>query len=283
LASIRYSSIVRLLLQFGVDIDSELNLHRIRKQILLEFAVAENGIIQIDDYSYNKNDILEEIDRENFVERWHYHKLIWERIQILEVLEDDFINLDTINDDLNLYRNDYIFKEFISPYFSYSFNNMSKALLSPPKLGKLGLLLTYQDFILAEDMEFAFSGIEKFLHDQVKLFHNISKETYHLHSKSIAHWTSGNWSDFLNRLPNIFYLEKEEIITSLINLTVTLQTKFPKETKAISRQLLYLKNIDQQYINLIVDNHKIYMGEKSYWWVFWLVFVLAKLLYFIFH
>jgi hypothetical protein len=277
LASSRYSSIVRLLLQFGVDIDSELNLQRIRKHILLEFAVAENGIINIDDNSYNKNDLLEEIDRENFIERWHYHKLIWERKQILEVLEDDFINLDTINDDLNLYRNDYIFKVFISPYFSYSFNSMAKSLLSPPKLGTLGLLLTYQDFILAEDMEYAFSGIEKFLKDQEKLFHNISKETYHLHSKSIAHWTSGNWSDFVNRLPNIYYLEKEEIITSLINLTVALQTKFPKETKAISRQLLYLKNIDQQYINLIVDNHKIYTYDsKNYWWIFWVVLVLSR-------
>jgi|JI10StandDraft_1071094.scaffolds.fasta_scaffold92616_1 hypothetical protein len=268
---------VRLLLQFGVDIDSELNLQRIRKQILLEFAVAENGIIHIDDHSYNKNDLLEEIDRENFVERWHYHKLIWERKQILEVLEDDIINLDTINDELNHYRNDYIFKEFISPYFSYSFNSMAKTLLSPPKLGTLSLLMNYQVFILDEDIEYAFSSIIKYLSEQEKLFKNISKETFHLHSKSIAQWTSGNWGEFLDKLPDIYYSYKEEIVVALINLTVELQHDNTKVSKAISSQLALMKNIDEQHFTLIQDNEKIFQGEKSYWWVFWVVFVLAKI------
>lgn len=263
---------------FGIDIEHDILIQRIRKQVMLEFAVAENGIIHLDGHDYNKNDLLAELDRSDFLDRWNFHKTIWEFPQILQFLEDDYVDLDTISSELNIFRNNAEFIEFISPYFSFSFLNMTRSLLNPPQLATLGILLYYQDFIAARHLDYAFSSIGRFLADQSKLFNNISKETYHLHSKDITHWTNGNWGEFLNRVPDMYYSSKEDIVVSLINLTVALQTNFPKITKAISSQLIRVKNIDRSHYKLIHDNHKIYMdNNKSYWWVFWVVFILAKI------
>jgi hypothetical protein len=278
LASKKYTSLVRLFQHLDIDIHKELNLQRIRKQILLEFAITEHGIISLNEVNFNKNDILEEIDREDFLHRWGFHLQIWDRRQILALLEDDYIDLDHIGSELNEFRNNKEFITFFSPYFSFSFNSMAKTLLAPPKLGKLGLLLNYKDFIIVEDTEFAFSSIYRFLLDQKKLLNNVSKETYHLHSKALAHWTNSNWGEFLDQLPDVFYSEKEDIVASLINLTVALQSNSLKTTKAISHQLVKINNIDYQHHKLIRDNHKIYTEEnKSYWWVFWVVLVLGRI------
>lgn len=278
MASKKYTSLVRLFQHLDIDIHKELNLQRIRKQILLEFAITEHGIISLNEVNFNKNDILEEIDREDFLHRWGFHLQIWDRRQILALLEDDYIDLDHIGSELNEFRNNKEFITFFSPYFSFSFNSMAKTLLAPPKLGKLGLLLNYKDFIIVEDTEFAFSSIYRFLLDQKKLLNNVSKETYHLHSKALAHWTNSNWGEFLDQLPDVFYSEKEDIVASLINLTVALQSNSLKTTKAISHQLVKINNIDYQHHKLIRDNHKIYTEEnKSYWWVFWVVLVLGRI------
>jgi hypothetical protein len=287
LANTQYKSIIRLLIHCDININEPLNISRIRKQIVAEFAIATDGFIVLDHHTYNKNDVLEELDRTDFEERFTMHLVIWKRKQILTLLEDDVINMDTIGQEMNDVRKDEKFIAFVSPYFKVSFNNMCRSLLYPPQLGILGVFLKMQQFIVPQDEEDAFSSVNKYLLEQERLFRNTTAQNYHLHRNDLMPWRTENCSAFLNMLPTSMYEIREDIVIHLINTTVSTQNTYSSDASAYSLEMVKLTGIDTQYRTLIFENNKVFNSSgigattsdsKSYWWILWLVLFILRLM-----
>jgi hypothetical protein len=280
LGSVQYISIIRLFEKLEVDTNSEINVSRIKKQLLAEFSIAENGIISIDSFNYNKTDILTEIEHVNFEKRLSYHKIIWNTKHLLELLETNKTNLESLLLDFVQIPIDENFDAFLSPYFAMPFNIFSRNLITNSEFENLETLLRFQDFILPAQTEIAFQSIHSFLESQNRILRNVALSNYGIMYDQIRVWPNKNWPGVFNMLPDEFYSIKDEIIRTLINLTVRLQKERKNHSVALSGKLINLKNIDPELSKLIYSNHEAFTGGSSFnWgWVIWPIIALIKII-----
>lgn len=260
LVSKQYSSIIRLLDYLQIDTESELNISRIKKQVLAEFAIATTGFIEVDGYSYSKNDVLNELESPDFEKQLSFHKIIWKASNLMELLEKNNTYLKHLEVDFKDIPNDVEFDEFLSPFFAKPFAIFSRNLLNAKCFEEMSILLKYQNFILEDQQEIAFQPISQFLEENLRLLRNVSKENYGALYPQIRSWIEGDWYLFFNMLPDEFYDIKDSIIRKLVNMTVFLQKERVNQAKAISRKLIELVDIDQEVRKIILENDKIYNG-----------------------
>jgi hypothetical protein len=262
--------------------DGELLLTRIKKQLIAEFDFSKNGFIEIDNFSYSKNDILAEIEREDFTDRLKYHIKIWEIKSILAFLERGQPSIYTAKQDFAKLPNDAVFLAFFSPYFSAPFDQVARNFLNEGRWEELSKLLDLHIYLQPEDREEAFRTIRIWLADNIRLFKNISKENY-LHKRSqIEHWLEPGWDVFLNALPDEFYDTKCDIASCLINLSVYIQHTRRKDSRVISKGLMGMRSLPQRLRDIILKNDQAYRSNrivpKNYRWAIWLAIILIKLL-----
>jgi hypothetical protein len=154
------------------------NVARIKKQLLAEFDFADGGFINIDDYSYSKNDVLEEIGRTDFLQRLFYHKRIWDHKAVLAILENNELQLDELRTDIKTFSGDTDFDRFFSPYFVLPFNYISRNFLNKGELIKQAEWLLFEDFLQPEDREEGFGPLRIFLDNNIRLLRNINGDNY---------------------------------------------------------------------------------------------------------
>jgi len=286
LASKQYTSIIRLFLHSDVATNGEaINMPRIKKQLAAEFDFAKEGFITVDGYNYSKNDVLEELSREDFLERLHYHKKIWENKAVLSILEDNELRLYELRDQIKTFTNDTAFDAFFSPYFAVPFNYISRNYLNEKRLSDMGAWLLFEDFLQGEDREEAFRAIRIFLDENIRLIKNINSDNYKSIRPQIDHWLKPGGSDLLNHLPHEFYSTKNDLVLYLINLTVRIQKINKQDCKNVSTELTCVTDITKEYEDLIMNNHKVYTqtnyatsSGNNYWWILWVVILLFRLL-----
>ena len=286
MASKQYTSIIRLFLHSNVSIDdATVNVPRIKKQLTAEFDFAKEGFINVDGYNYSKNDVLEELSREDFIDRLHYHKRIWENKAVLSILEDNELRLYELRDQIKTFANDTKFDAFFSPYFAVPFNYVSRNYLNDKRLSDVGAWLLFEDFLQGEDREEAFRAIRIFLEENIRTIKNINTDNYKIIRPQIEHWLKPGGSDLLNNLPHEFYGTKNDMVLYLINLTVRIQKINKQDCKNISTELTCVTDITKEYEDLIMNNHKAYTqtrysssSKNNYWWIVWLVIMLFRLL-----
>lgn len=283
MANKQYTSIIRLLTHCDIELNGEVNVPRIKKQLLAEFDFADGGFINIDHYSYSKNDVLEEIGKEDFLQRFIYHKKIWEYKAVLAILENNELRLDELRNEIKTFSGDTDFDQFFSPYFALPFNYVSRNFLNKGELIKQGEWLLFEDFLQPEDREEAFRPLRVFLENNIRLLRNINGDNYKNTRPQLEHWLKPGGSSLLNNLPYEFYGEKAEIVLHLINLTVRIQRTNRKDCKAVSRELTCTTDIPQEYEDLIMSNHKVYTNQvqatgntNNYWWILWAVIILLR-------
>ena len=281
MANKQYISIIRLFEHCSISSDEELNLLRIKKHLNAEFDFAKTGFIEIDAYTYNKHDVFEEIEHQNFAIRLKYHKRIWKSKNLLSLLENNSVDLYNVKEELDQFQNDKDFDYFFSPYFAGPFNYISRALLNDLKFNELTILFQFEDFLQPEDRENGFRSVRVFLDDSLHSLKNVNKENYKKMRPKIIHWVTSNWDGFMNSLPYEFYEVKNGIVFHLINLTVKIQKSHRKDCRSISDELIALTDIHENYRETIYKNHNAYYktsGVSEYRWVFWVAFVLIKIL-----
>ncbi len=287
MANLQYISIIRLFQHCDVDyLSIPFNTTRAKKQLQAEFAMQEDGIITIDGFHYNKSDVLAELDNPTIEDRLHYHQLIWNNQQVLNLLEKEEINMDTIGQELNVYRKDEKFIAFFSPYFATPFNNMCRSLLHPPQLDVLGVFLKMQQFLLPEDKTEAFSSIRLFLADTEKLMRNTTQQNYITNRAAFTPWLNSNWHTFVNMLPEEYYEEKNDLARDFINLTVDIQKTMWQDCKSYSDSLVKIGGLENGLRSLVVKNNNVFnsiQAEKSSseglsgWQIFWIVVVIIRI------
>ncbi len=255
-----YTSIIRFLEYCHIDIaeESAINVTRIKKQINAEFAMQPDGIITIDDISYTKHDVLQEVEHPNFLERLQHHKTIWAHKDLLNTLEKHAIDIDIATSEWCRLQNDDNFVEFVSPYMAAPYDDIMKSLLKQPNFHYAQQWLSFSKFIKPEEEENAFKSIREYMEDANYLFRNINAKTYKSKLAEINPWQTQEWSYFINSLPNSINEYSEELALHLINFGVEVQKLEKKMCYQISRQLTQLSNISQDLKTLISNNHSIY-------------------------
>ncbi len=283
MASKQYTSIIRLLIHCDIELNDDVNVARIKKQLPAEFDFADGGFIKIDDYSYSKNDVLEEIGRTDFLQRLFYHKRIWEHKAVLAILENNELQLDELRTDIKTFSGDTDFDRFFSPYFVLPFNYISRNFLNKGELLKQAEWLLFEDFLQPEDREEGFRPLRIFLDNNIRLLRNINGDNYKNTRPQLEHWLKPGGSSLLNNLPYEFYGAKIEIVLNLINLTVRIQRTNKRDCKAVSTELTCITDIPQEYEELIMNNHKVYTNHmpastntNNYWWIVWAIIILLR-------
>jgi len=281
LANKQYISIIRLFTHCGIAMANDFNLARTKKHLLAEFGIAQNGFIEIDGYTYTRQDVFEELEHPNFRERLQFHKEIWNAPPLLNLLEDNTIDFLTIRDGFRSFWNNSEFDVFISPYFAGPFNYVSRVLLTDLRLPEMGELLTFEDFLQAADREEAFRSLRIFLDESLRILRNTTVENYKIMRPKISHWIEMEWYGFFNNLPHEFYDIKHDLIVHLVNLGVGIQKKYRSDCRRMSDQLVSLQEMPESIRQTIVSNHSAYHGSKStsfrgYFWVGWLIFIVVR-------
>lgn len=284
MANKQYISPIRLFDHLGIEYREDINISRIKKHLNAEFSVARDGFIETDGHSYNKHDMMAEIESVDFTGRMQYHLQIWKYHFLLVMLENNETNIPEVLSALDNFQSDPGFDEFFSPYFAGPFNIASRYCINNNDLPGLGEWYRLQAFLLPEDREEAFTSTRIFLEDNLRLFNNINKENYHSFRPKVEHWLQWGWHKFLNNLPHEFYHYKEDIAVSLINLTVTLQKTNKDDCRDISNDLLLVKDLREDLQDTIINNdrafnpiHSTDSGSGNYWWLIWVVIILGRL------
>ncbi|MGC4101190.1 hypothetical protein [Ferruginibacter sp.] len=283
MASKQYISPIRLFQHCSVEIsDGVINVSRIKKQLVAEFDFAKTGFIEIDGYTYNKTDVLEEIERPDFGDRLKYHQRIWECPTILSVIEKNTGNLNYLKTEFDKFQNDKAFDEFFSPYFAAPFNHLSRGMLNEGKLYEASTLLLFEDFLQPMEREEGFRSLRVFLEENVRLFRNISKENYGTFRTRVQPWRTSGWDDFLNNLPAELDHFRTDIAIDLINLTVKIQKTHKADCWTISQGLVRLRELPSHLRDTILNNDKVFNPKVSsgsnYGWIIWVAIILLRVI-----
>jgi len=290
LANKQYISIIRLLQHAEIDVESEINVARVKKQLAAEFNFSPTAIIEIDNYSYNKNDVFEELDNALFADRMAFHKAIWNNKSVLGFLEENRFSFTEFNQEIQGFYNKPELDTFISPYFAISFNVVARNYINALQFDDLGYLLSFEGFILGADREEAFRSIRIFIDENIRLLKNTSKDNFMMMRPKILHWITSDWSFFVNNLPDDFYETKEDLIIPLINLTVSIQRTNHHDCKSVSLQLNQIEEISSNLRETITNNHNIYTGNtaktetssgfdySNFKWIIWVIIIGLKII-----
>jgi hypothetical protein len=258
-----YLSIIRLLEHCGIEYDGAINISRLKKILLAEFGLSPTGIITIEQHSYNKNDIIAEIENTDFSNRLQWHIAIWQCKNVCRFLELDVLHTDELKEEISVFKENDWFKKFISPQLAVAFNYFTRNIVYRKDMEAIRRLLFLNDFLLPEHRVVAFSSLRLFFDEQIKLLRNTTKDSFKLMRPKIKHWAFKRWYKCFNQLPHEFYQQQYDIVFYLIHVTVNIQHRNPHTCYGISRQLTKVKGMPEEISTLIKKNHKIYRASAE--------------------
>lgn len=282
MANKQYISIIRLFNHCGIPTGADFNLPRAKKQLLAEFNMSQSGFIELEGYTYTRNDVFEEIERANYWQRMEFHNRIWSAPQMLALLEKNIFDAITISEAFQNFWDNKAFDEFFSPYFAGPFNYISRNLLANMRLDDMSALLKYEDFLQPSEREEAFRPMRMFLDENIKLFRNTSGENYKMMRPKMRQWIDERWCNFMNALPVEFYDARVFIVTRMVNIGVAIQKTYRGDCRKMSEQLVLLSDLPESLRGTIMTNHPIYLQPRfairfrSGFWIIWVAFMLFR-------
>ncbi|MDR1682306.1 MAG: hypothetical protein LBS25_02805 [Candidatus Symbiothrix sp.] len=253
----QYQSLIRLLEHCGIHANTT-DAGKNKKILAAEFSLSENGIISIDGFDYTKNDVFRELEAENAAQIIEYHHRIWNDLSLLQCLEQDIIDFRNVASWFELTA-DRDFVDFISPYFSESFNKIMRKYLQEMNFEEAVRCMRMNIFIAdPNDENRAYSSTRTFLTATVHELKNVNEVTYTSLIPELNNWATRDAASFLNRLPDSFFDVKHDLVNALINLQVLIQNNNRNLCYQISLMLVELSNLRLDVAELIKDNHRIF-------------------------
>ena len=262
-----YQSPIRLYQHVNIS-DSLLSdasqLQKVKKLINAEFAIADNGIISIENKDYNKADIIGDLDAEKFLDKYNIHHKIWNTTSLLHFMEDSSYEVAIVKyDDWRLILNDDTFQEFFAHDFALAFNKCSSQYIYEFNFYMLGEMMKVGNFIPDEYFDEAFQNMRLFLDSGTKLFKNTNKENCSTNPE-FERWVYNDFGKFISKLPYGFSENINSFAVAAINLSVELQKLKQSYSVRISHQLTYLLDIvHPDYADLIKKNHEVFVGNDK--------------------
>jgi len=255
--------------------------------VLAEYGMSATGFLEVDGFSYNKTDVLEEIDRPDFADRLALHQQVWDNPLLLKVLEENSIHLSNLSSIFQPFQGNAAFDAFVSPYLAGPFQVILRSCLLKNNLVDARIWLSIEGFLQGEDREEGFRPLRLFLEEQERVFKNVSKDNYSSFRDKLAPWLGDGWSLFLNNFPAELYEQKHDLVVDLINLTVKIQKINRSDCQHISLELIQLNGISSDLVNTIISNNRVFnpppgsssstsSGGTNYWWVVWVIVIILK-------
>lgn len=286
MANQQYISIIRLLLHCDIPCLETIDVFRARKVLQAEFNLRQNGFIEVDGFSYSRQDVFEELDRPDFITRMIYHRKIWNNPVLICLLEKNYADASLLPDELAVYNGDAAFEDFFSPYFTQSFAVLSRNLLANLQFQSLAYLLSCEDFIQRQNRDEAFRPIRSWLDDNIRLLRNVTDQNYSIMRPKIQAWINEKWGSFINFLPAELYDRKNDLAVLLINITVAIQKRYRGDCRKISSQLVRLSGLNDELSRIIPSNDLVYQQPRwklqaprfnGGWWLIWVFIGLIRI------
>jgi hypothetical protein len=245
-------------------------LQKAKKLINAEFAIADNGIISIENIDYNKADILNDFDADSFNAKYLIHQQIWNCTSLLHFMEIAKYEVAIVNyDDWRVILNNETFQEFFAHDFALAFNKCSSQYIYDFNFYMLGEMMKVGNFIQDEYFDEAFQNMRLFIDSGTKLFKNTNKENCNS-NPDFERWVYNDFGKFISKLPHGFSENINSFTAAAINVSVELQKLKQSYSVRISHQLTYLLDIiHPDYADLIKKNHEVFVdgGTKQKFWV----------------
>ena len=259
----QYQSIIRLFEYCNIDCDAQ-DAGKIKKILSAEFSIADSGIISIDGFDYTKNDVLLELERDDFAQRLEYHKQVWSNKHFLACIETHTVVSQFIYTWV-AWKNDAGFVNFISPYFAETFDKVMRRYLHVFDFREAVIWLPFRAFIShAEDEEKAFSGVRLLLIDFTHLLKNANSVTYVDIIRILENWADqSSGAALVNNLPGSMYKLTDDLVKAMVNFTVVIQDVNKNLCYEVSCELTQIMNINPELQRLIADNHGIYRSRLA--------------------
>lgn len=289
MASKQYISPIRLFRFCAIDWSGTINPSRIKKQVLAEYGMSASGFLEVDGFSYNKTDVLEEIDRPDFADRLALHQQVWDSPLLLKVLEENAINLANLESIFQPFQGNPDFDAFVSPYLAGPFQVILRSFLQENDLADAGIWLSIEGFLQGEDREEGFRPLRLFVEEQERVFKNVSRDNYASFRDKLSPWLGDGWFLFLNNFPAELYDQKHDLVVDLINLTVKIQKVNLSDCQRISFELIQLTGISSDLVSTIYSNNRVFnpppgssrstpsSGGTNYWWLIWVIIMFVRI------
>lgn len=260
----QFKSIITLFRHLEIEVASvdPTQLPRIKKVVMAEFAMADDGIIEIEQQTYNKQEVLEILDAPNTAELIAIYRKIEAHQAFAQFIEKGIYDAQGLNDEIPDLEKDNQLVRITSPYLAFHFNRKMKEFLQEEDFIAASMLVPVCAMILIADREKAFQSTEEFLETSIYEIRNTNKTTFPTKRAQFNKWTK-DWAEFLNHLPDELIECKTALGIRLITLTVELQYLDKWYVYMVSSQLTRLQFMDPENTRLIEKNHKIYEQKAA--------------------
>lgn len=257
-----YISPIRFFEQLNISTEDLSDVKNLKKIVNLEFLSSETGIIPIDGFDYNKQDLLQLLSDEHFERHWDFHRKIWDNKFLLDVLEREAVDMKQLREVL-AFKNDAAFCQFISPYFATPFNNITKVLLNNQFARDLYLWLQTKVYLGQDDEEVAYASLRIYLDEALYLFRNINSTNYEDKLAEIGRWETPEWANVLNSLPDYLFHYRDAVAEGLTHVLVVMQRNQRRMCYEISSWLVKLNISSPHLVETIKKNHYIFKNNKG--------------------
>ena len=301
----RYISPIRFYIHCGLELNDEAfsNPSRLKKLVSAEFAIALEGIISVDGYDYNKNDLLSDLESDAWQKNIEYHKTIWENKLLLQILEFENVKRPKSRPLWFNLSEDKEFVNFISPYFGEALNNLIRKYYHPINFMEARFWLTFLAFVNPEHEEEALSSTRNMLDSIVALFKNLSFSNYEQHMQELKPWINQSWQHYMNELPDSLFYYKDKLAEVIVSFIAQIYRHDLDLAYKLNVRLAAIKGLNPEIADVIKENYNVLSGAKdrqvdvayasedydsggggssgfaTFWRILFAIFIIIKLLY----
>jgi hypothetical protein len=290
----KYVNIIRLLHHCNIDVSSQpIDVQRALKIIKAEFAASEAGILQIGDYEFTKQAVLDLFDKANIQQIIEWELAIHNNNILTKLLEQNTGVWFGVFDALKPLKSDAFIQQY-SAYFADVVNRITKKSLAFSSHYDTEMALALMPLILPEHREHAMQPMRMFFMDINKIIRNTNDDQFYTSLVRLSHFSSDGWYKYFNRIPIEFDYLKDEIVASLIDIMVMNNKKpLTPEVLNFSRGLIQVRGLRPDIQQVVHSNHEIFSKRSSAtsdseydgWaiirYIFFALFILFKIVQFL--
>lgn len=260
---IRYQSPIRFFEQYNIDytIDIITKVDYLTSEIQRAFQQQHTLKIQIEDFIYTEEELIDELNHPQFNARLIHHTTIWNKKGLLKYLELDILQLREAARYWHSLAKDPEFVAFVSPYFVAPYQKTMDKWLNPPSFDSASRWLTFLDFMVTADREKALSTVCSFMEKNADFFNRLSFTDTGL--ESLQSWKNQNWNLFMNNIPSSIYDYRNSLAIAILTFVKKIRETDLDTAFLIVLRLSKVEYLDQQ-IAIEINMHHLSLSEIYY-------------------
>ena len=231
-----YKSIVRFFDYAFINKEDSFDKIKIKKTIDFEFHNLIDKDLIINNFSYNKSELLDLVEQPDYHQQIAFHYYVWDNKYILQLLEQYTFRFEKITTEMQAINT--INATYFSFYFSEVFNKVCKKLITEKKFYELGEYFKLLKYIQDTHKEHAFFELNIFINESIYYLENCFMSNYKDIRSHTLQWQIKGWSNWFNNLPDDFSHVKEKYLFNIMKLAVIASFYNHSDAVNINKELL---------------------------------------------